>query len=106
MTLTEMARRNMPNTVTFVTQDEKEDDNTEARNDEPAGVGDTRLILSEDEAGTGLHREHHSKTAGLNQRLAAAEGDGWHGLSKRAWNLCCCLRNQTRCFECRAPELL
>ena len=31
------------------------------------------LIMSEDEASTGLHKEHHSKSAGLNQRLAEAE---------------------------------
>ena len=33
------------------------------------------MILSDDEAGRELRKEHKSKTAGLNQRLAAAEGD-------------------------------
>ena len=28
------------------------------------------LLLSEDDATVELHKEHHSKTAGLNQRLA------------------------------------
>ena len=31
------------------------------------------LILSEDEASTEPHKEHHSRSAGLNQRLAEAE---------------------------------
>ena len=30
------------------------------------------LILSEDEASVELHKEHHSRSAGLNQRLAEA----------------------------------
>ena len=38
------------------------------------------LILSEDEASTELHKEHHSRSAGLNQRLAKAERDEWGGL--------------------------
>ena len=42
------------------------------------------LILSEDEAGTELHEEHHSRAAGLNQRLAAAGLDEWDGLIERA----------------------
>ena len=46
--------------------------------------GTSTLILSEDEAGTELHKEHHSGAAGLNQRLAAAELDGWDGLIERA----------------------
>ena len=37
-----------------------------------------RLVLSEDKAGTELHKEHHSRAAGLNQRLA--EQDAWDGL--------------------------
>ena len=41
------------------------------------------LILSEDEAETELHNEHHSRTAGLNQRLAAAGQDEWDGLIER-----------------------
>ena len=36
------------------------------------------LILSEDEASTELYKEHHSISAGLNQRLAEAERDGAH----------------------------
>ena len=37
-------------------------------------------ILSEDEAGTTLHKEHHLRAAGLNQRLAAAvQDDPWIG---------------------------
>ena len=35
------------------------------------------LILGEDEVGTELHKEHHSRAARLNQRLAAAELDEW-----------------------------
>ena len=42
------------------------------------------LILSEDEASTELHKEHHSRSAGLNQRLAEAERDEWGGLIQRA----------------------
>ena len=42
------------------------------------------LILSEDEASTELHKEHHSKSAGLLQRLAEAERDEWGGLIQRA----------------------
>ena len=42
------------------------------------------LILSEDEASTELHKEHHSRSAGLDQRLAEAEGDEWGGLIQRA----------------------
>ena len=41
------------------------------------------LILREDEAETELHNEHHSRTAGLNQRLAAAGQDEWDGLIER-----------------------
>ena len=41
------------------------------------------LILSEDEAVTELHKEHHSRAAGLKQRLAAAELDEWDGLIAR-----------------------
>ena len=33
------------------------------------------LMLSEDEASTELHKEHHSRSAGLTQRLAEAERD-------------------------------
>ena len=42
------------------------------------------LILSEDEASTELHKEHHSRSAGLNQRLAEAERDEWGFLIQRA----------------------
>ena len=42
------------------------------------------LILSEDEASTVLHKEHHSRSAGLNQRLAEAERDEWGCLIRRA----------------------
>ena len=35
------------------------------------------LLLSEDDTSTELHKEHHSKAAGLNQRLAEAERDEW-----------------------------
>ena len=42
------------------------------------------LKLSEDEASTELHKEHHSRSAGLNQRLAEAERDEWGGLIQRA----------------------
>ena len=31
-----------------------------------------------------LHKEHHSKAAGLNQRLAEAERDEWTNLIERA----------------------
>ena len=31
------------------------------------------MILTEDEDWAELHKEHHLRTAGLNQRLAAAE---------------------------------
>ena len=37
-------------------------------------------ILSEDESSTEVHREHHSRAAGLNQELAAAEKHEWNGL--------------------------
>ena len=42
------------------------------------------LILSEDDTSTELHKEHHSKAAGLNQRLAEAERDEWVNLIERA----------------------
>ena len=42
------------------------------------------LILSGDEAGTELHKEHHPRAAGLNQRLAAAEQEEWDELIERA----------------------
>ena len=42
------------------------------------------LILSEDDTLTELHKEHHSKTAGLNQRLAQAEREEWKNLIERA----------------------
>ena len=41
------------------------------------------LTLSEDETGTELHKEDHSRAAGLNQRLATAEQDEWDGLIDR-----------------------
>ena len=37
------------------------------------------LILSEDEPGTELDKEHHSRAARLNQRLAAAAKSDWGG---------------------------
>ena len=42
------------------------------------------LILSEDETSTELHKEHHSKSAGLNRRLAEADRDEWRNLIRRA----------------------
>ena len=42
------------------------------------------IILSEDEVSTDLHKEPHSRSAGLNQRLAEAERDEWRGLIQRA----------------------
>ena len=42
------------------------------------------LTLSEDDTSTELHKEHHSKAAGLNQRLAEAERDEWANLIERA----------------------
>ena len=33
------------------------------------------LILIEDESGTELHKEHHSRAVGLKRGLAAAEKD-------------------------------
>ena len=42
------------------------------------------LILSEDDTTLELHKEHHSKAAGLNQRLAQAERDEWTNLIERA----------------------
>ena len=42
------------------------------------------LVLSEDEASTELHKEHHSRPAGLNQTLAEAERDEWRSLIQRA----------------------
>ena len=41
-------------------------------------------MLSEDDAGTELHKEHHSRGAGLNRRLAAVEQGEWDGLIERA----------------------
>ena len=41
------------------------------------------LLLSEDDTSIELHKEHHSKTAGLNQRLAEAERDEWTNLIER-----------------------
>ena len=42
------------------------------------------LLLSEDDTSVELHKEHHSKTTGLNQRLAEAERDEWTNLIERA----------------------
>ena len=42
------------------------------------------LLLSEDDTSAELHKEHHSKAAGLNQRLAEAERDEWVNLIERA----------------------
>ena len=42
------------------------------------------LILSEDEPSTELHKEHHSRSAGLNQRLAEAEQEEMGSLIQRA----------------------
>ena len=36
------------------------------------------------QAVTELRKGHHSRVAGLNQRLAAAEQDEWNGLVERA----------------------
>ena len=41
-------------------------------------------VLSEDDTSTELRKEHHSKSAGLNQRLAEAERDEWANLIERA----------------------
>ena len=43
------------------------------------------LILNEDEARTAPHKERHSRTAGLSQRLAAAERGAWEHLIERAY---------------------
>ena len=42
------------------------------------------LILSEDDESTDLHKEHHSRSAGLDQRLAEPEQDEWRSLIQRA----------------------
>ena len=42
------------------------------------------LLLSEDDTSIELHKEHRSKAAGLNQRLAEAERDEWTNLIERA----------------------
>ena len=42
------------------------------------------LLLSEDDTSIELHKEHHSKSASLNQRLAEAERDEWTNLIERA----------------------
>ena len=83
-----MAEKNMPNTITFIPHRMRK---RFARVNELASLmwrrDDTQereisnllvqvipaLILSEDEVGTELHKEHHSRVAGLNQRLAAAK---------------------------------
>ena len=51
----------------------------EARVAEPVGV-----ISSEDNESTELNKEHHSRSAGLDQRLAEAERDAWESLIRRA----------------------
>ena len=42
------------------------------------------LLLSEDDTSIELHKEHHSKSASLNQRLAEAENEEWTKLIERA----------------------
>ena len=42
------------------------------------------LLLSEDDTSIELHKEHHSKSASLNQRLAEAEREEWTNLIERA----------------------
>ena len=99
-----LARRNMPNTITFIQQRmrkgfarvygsklrelaflmQKGEDTLKRERMNLLVWAIPALILSEDEAGADLHKEHHSKTAGLNQRLAAAEKNESDGLTERA----------------------
>ena len=102
--LRELAKKNLPNTITFIPHrmrkrfarvysskmnelashmQRREDTlNRELLNllvwAMPA------LTMSEDEASTELHKEHHSRSVGLDQRLAEAERDEWGGLIQKA----------------------
>ena len=98
------ARRNMPNTITLIQHRmrkgfarvygsklselaflmRKGEDTSKREGMNLLVWAIPALILSEDEAGADLHKEHHSKTAGLNQRLAAAEKNESDSLSERA----------------------
>ena len=88
--LRELAKKNMPNTTTFIPHRMRKRFARvySSKMNELASHMQRRedtLILSEDEASTELHKEHHSRSAGLNQRLAEGERDEWGGLIQRAF---------------------
>ena len=102
--LRELATKNMPNAITFIPHRvrnrfaricssklnevaslmRKGDDTQEREMLILLVWAIPALTLSADEAGTERHTEHHSRAAGLNQRLAAAERDEWNGKMERA----------------------
>ena len=95
--LRELAKKNMPNTITFIphrmrkrfarvysskmnelaSHMQRREDTLKRELLNLFVWAMPALILSEDEASTELHKEHHSRSAGLNQRLAEAERDEW-----------------------------
>ena len=84
--LRELAKSNMPNTTTFIPHRMTKrfarvhsSKLNELSSHMQRGEDTLKLILSEDEASTELHKEHHSRSAGLNRSLAEAERDGWEG---------------------------
>ena len=90
--LRELAKKNMPNTNNIhPTPNDKEICSSLQLKDEFASHMQNllvwampALILSEDEASTELPKEHDSRSAGLNQRLAEAERDELGSLIQRA----------------------
>ena len=102
--LRELAKKNMPNTITFIPHRMRKrfaraysSKLNELSSHMQRGEDTLKrellnllvwampaLILGEDEASTELHKEHHSRSAGLNQRLAEAERDERGGLIQRS----------------------
>ena len=101
--LRQLAERNMPNTITFIPHRMRKrfaiysakinelSSHMRMRIDTPKREmlnllvwAIPALILSEDDTSMVLHKEHHSKAAGLNRRLAEAERDEWANLIERA----------------------
>ena len=102
--LRELAKKNILNTITFIPHQKKkrfarvyssklnELSSHMQRGEETLKRELLNLLVwampalteSEDEASTELHKEHHSRSAGLNQRLAEAERDEWENPNQRA----------------------
>ena len=94
--LRELAKKSMPNTKTFIPHRNRkrfarvyssrmnELASHMQRGEDTLKRELLNLMLSEDEASRELHKEHHSRSACLNQRLAELERDEWRGLHCQA----------------------